>query len=143
MPIPAGSGVTGRSYATVAELTEQLGFTPARAELLLVRASRDVDRALLCAVYDPADPAVMEALRQATCEQVAGMLDSGDLTGTGSAPPTSSFSIGKVSVVRGGQGAGGSAAQASKIGPLWPQAWTILQLAGLTGHGPAEPYGLG
>ncbi|RGC68425.1 hypothetical protein C5N14_13645 [Micromonospora sp. MW-13] len=124
------------AYATVEELEAYLGATVARATLLLTRASRDVDRALLCAVYDVDDPDVQAALRDATCEQVAGNLDSGDTTGSGAAPPTSGFSIGKVSVQRGGQGAGGSAAQASKIGPLWPQAWAVLQQAGLTGHGP-------
>ncbi|TCB97579.1 hypothetical protein E0H26_11715 [Micromonospora zingiberis] len=126
------------AYATPEQLADYPVTVPAgsNAELLLRRASRDVDQALLCAVYDPEDPAVVTALMEATCEQVAGILDSGDRTGTGAAPPTASFSIGKVSVVRGGQGAGGSAAQASRIGPLWPQAWQILQAAGLTGHGP-------
>ncbi|MFF0721343.1 hypothetical protein [Micromonospora sp. NPDC003816] len=124
------------AYASVDDLNELLGRTPLNAARLLVRASRDVDRALLCAVYDATDPAVVEALREATLEQVASGLDSGDVTGTGAAPPTSSFSVGKVSVVRGGQGAGGSSAQASKIGSLWPQAWQVLQAAGLTGHGP-------
>lgn len=135
------------AYATPEQLAAYPVTVPAgaNAELLLRRASRDVDQALLCTVYPvdehgrPTDPAVVTALMEATCEQVAGILDSGDRTGTGAAPPTSSFSIGKVSVVRGGQGAGGSAAQASRIAGLWPQAWQILQQAGLTGHGPQTP----
>ncbi|WP_018254017.1 hypothetical protein [Salinispora mooreana] len=134
------------AYATEAELTAYPVTVPtgASAALLLTRASRDVDRALLTAVYDATDAEVIAALRDATCEQVAGMIAAGDITGTGAMPPTASFAIGKVSVVRGGQGAGGSSQQASKINGLWPQAWQALQAAGLTGHGPQEPwYGLG
>ena len=122
------------AYATEADLTSYPVAVPAGASaaLLLTRASRDVDRALLTAVYDANAPDVVVALRDATCEQVAGMLDAGDVTGTGAKPPTSGFSIGKIAVQRGG----GSSGQASKIGDLWPQAWAILQQAGLTGHGP-------
>lgn len=122
------------AYATVQDLTEYLGHTPANAAQLLVRASRDVDRALLCAVYDPADPDVVQALREATCEQVAGYLDSGELTGTGAAPTMSGFTIGKLSVQHT-PGAGGGQ-QASRVAGLWPQAWQVLQAAGLTGQGP-------
>ncbi|NIL56716.1 hypothetical protein [Salinispora arenicola] len=136
------------AYATEAELTAYPVTVPtgASAALLLTRASRDVDRALLTAAYDtdtngsPTDAGVIAALRDATCEQVAGMIAAGDITGTGAMPPTASFAIGKVSVVRGGQGAGGSSQQASKINGLWPQAWQALQAAGLTGHGPQEPW---
>lgn len=111
------------------------------AELLLTRASRDVDSALLCAVYDPDNPDIQAALRDATCEQVAGMLTSGDRTGTGAAPPPSGFTIGKISVQRGGTGGQQTAV---RVGRLWPQAWQVLQSAGLTGQGPQEPcYGLG
>ncbi|MFG2059669.1 hypothetical protein ACGFI9_37225 [Micromonospora sp. NPDC048930] len=133
------------AYATVEQLTAYPVVVPAgvNATLLLTRASRDVDRALLTAVYDTTDPDVVAALRDATCEQVAGMLDAGDRTGTGAAQPISGFGIGKITVQRGG-GSGGSSKQAEKIGPLWPQAWQILQQAGLTGQGPQEPrYGLG
>lgn len=134
------------AHATEAELTAYPVTVPtgASAALLLTRASRDVDRALLCAVYDATDADVIAALRDATCEQVAGMIAAGDITGTGAMPPTASFAIGKVSVVRGGQGAGGSSQQARKINGLWPQAWQTLQAAGLTGQGPQEPWhGLG
>lgn len=134
------------AYATVEQLMEYLGLAtpPANAGLLLTRASRDVDRALICSVYDPTDPDVQAALRDATIEQVAGYLDSGDLTGTGAAPPTSGFTIGRISVQRGGGGSSGSGQQATRIQGLWPQAWAVLQQAGLTGHGPQEPcYGLG
>lgn len=131
------------AYATEAELTAYPVTVPAGASaaLLLTRASRDVDRALLCAVYDATDATVIAALRDATCEQVAGMIDAGDLAGTGAAAPSSGFTIGRVTVQRG---AGSGQPQASKIDGLWPQAWQVLQQAGLTGQGPQERvYGLG
>jgi hypothetical protein len=125
-------------HATEAELTAYPVTVPASASaaLLLTRASRDVDRALLTAVYDTEDADVIVALRDATCEQVAGMIDAGDTTGTGAAPPTSGFTIGKISVQKGGQGAAGSVVQSPKVGALYPQAWQVLQAAGLTGQGP-------
>jgi hypothetical protein len=132
------------AYATEAELTAYPVTVPAGASaaLLLTRASRDVDRALLCATYDAADADVIAALRDATIEQVAGMIAAGDLTGTGATQPTGGFTIGKLSVQRGG--AAGASKQAEKINGLWPQAWQVLQTAGLTGQGPQETwYGLG
>ncbi|WKU08009.1 hypothetical protein [Micromonospora sp. HUAS LYJ1] len=120
----------GGSYATVAELAEHLGRTPTNAVQLLVRASRDVDRALLCAVYDPTDPAVVTALREATLEQVAGNLGSGNTTGLGGSRQ-GGFSIGRLTVQ-----AASSDDKPVRIGSLWEQAWTVLQAAGLTGHGP-------
>jgi hypothetical protein len=129
------------AYATVEQLEAYPVTVPAGAiaELLLTRASRDVDRALVCSVYDPTDPDVQAALRDATIEQVAGYLDSGDLTGTGAAPPTSGFTIGRISVQRGGGGGSSGSGQAARIQGLWPQAWLVLQQAGLTGQGPQEP----
>ena len=117
------------AYATEAELTTHLGYTPANAQQLLDRASRDVDRALLCAVYDPNDPAVVAALREATLEQVAGLLAAGDSTGLGS--NVQSFTLGRLSVTR----TQGSEA-AVRPGQLHPQAYAVLQAAGLTGHAP-------
>ncbi|XTZ18187.1 hypothetical protein ACQSSU_12835 [Micromonospora echinospora] len=133
------------AYATVEELEAYPVTVPAgvNAELLLTRASRDVDRALLTAIYDvdddgmPTKPAVREALRTATIEQVAGMLDAGERTGTGAAQPPAGFTIGKLSVQAAGSSGGGQ--QASKIAGLWPQAWQVLQAAGLTGRGPQTP----
>lgn len=131
MAIPAGSGITGRMYATVAELTEwNGGSTPANAELLLIRATRDVDRALLCAVYDvdddgnATDADVIAALKAATLEQVSGNLGVGNSTGLGRS--SAGFTLGKLSVQRGSSTAGDPAAP-QKIGPLWEQAWIALQ----------------
>jgi len=123
--------VTG-AYASVDDLTEHLGRTPANAAQLLVRASRDVDRALLCAVYDPEDPDVVAALRMATLEQVAANLDMGNLSGNGRTSG-GGFTLGRLSVQPASQDSEGAP---RRIGTLWEQAWSVLQAAGLTGHGP-------
>jgi hypothetical protein len=132
MPIPAGPGPTiPGAYANLTDLDDHLGSTPANATQLLIRASRAVDRALLTAVYDPTDLDVIEALKQATLEQVAGTLESGEKTGLGvtTAAP-SSFTIGRVAIQRK------SPAAAPTTGGLVDQAWSVLQAAGLTGHAP-------
>ena len=120
------------AYATVDQLNTKLGRTPVNAQQLLDRASRDVDRAILCAVYDPTDPAVVTALREATLEQVATNLDQGDVTGLGGTQRGRSFTIGRLNVQRSTS----SDDRPARIGSLWEQAWDILQAAGLTGHGP-------
>jgi hypothetical protein len=129
------------AYASVDDLNDWLGSTPANAALLLVRASRDVNRALLCAVYEvdddglPTSDAYLEALRMATLEQVAGNLGAGNTSGLGRT--SGGFTLGRLSVQRA---TGGSdAASPVKIGALWEQAWNVLQQAGLTGDGPSEP----
>lgn len=121
------------AYATVAELDDWIGSTPTNAAMLLVRASRDVDHTLLCAVYDTTDADVIEALRVATLEQVAAGLDGGDKTGNG-AVRKPGFQLGKLAVQAPAVTAAEGGAQ--KVGRLWSQAWQVLQLAGLTGHGP-------
>lgn len=134
MPIPAGADPTiPGAYATIADLTEAMKpkAAPANAAQLLVRASRDVDRALLCQVYDATDPNVVTALREATLEQVAGNLGVGNMTGLGA--QAGGFTLGRLSVqpkTPGGEGA------PRRIGPLWEQAWNVLQQAQLTGQGP-------
>lgn len=122
------------AYATVPELTAKLlpKPTPANAQQLLDRASRDVDRALLTAVYDTALPANVAALKEATLEQVAAGLDNGDLTGNG-VTRGAGFTLGRLAVQAPAAGAAGSA---RKVGRLWESAWEVLQLAGLTGQGP-------
>lgn len=124
------------AYATVPELTTALEAAgrpvPANAQQLLDRASRDVDQALLCTVYDPALPANAAALKTATLEQVMAGLDQGDTTGTG-VRRGGGFSLGRMSV----QAASSSTVGAPrKIGKLWEQAWQVLQQAKLTGQGP-------
>lgn len=130
------------AYATIQDLVDVYGSTPSGAAMLLVRASRDVDRALLTSVYPvdddslPTEAAHIVALRDATVEQVIGNLDAGNRSGTGAAPRRSGFTIGKLSVQQAAGSGGASAAQVDRIGPLWSQAWMVLQSAGLTGQGP-------
>jgi hypothetical protein len=119
-------------YATIAQLHDHLGRTPANAGQLIRRASRAVDRALLCAIYDPTDPAYVAALREATLEQIAVGLEQGDVTGSGGRRG-GGFSIGKITVQP--QAASDRPGQ---IGGLWADAWDVLQQAGLTGHGPSQ-----
>lgn len=119
------------SYATPADLVGIVEPVPAHAELLLARASRDVDRALLAAEYDPTDPTVVAALKEATVEQVAGTLASGDKTGLGVVTTDTGFTLGKLSVQKPA-----AAAVAPRTGALVDQAYAVLQAAGLTGHAP-------
>jgi len=122
------------AYATVQELTNAMlpKAPPANAQQLLDRASRDVDQALLCAVYDPADADVVAALKLATLEQVQAGLDNGDQTGNG-VTRGGGFTLGRMSVQAASSSSEGAA---RKIGRLWEQAWAVLQQAGLTGDGP-------
>lgn len=123
------------AYATPEEYEAELGATgPANLARLLTLASRDVDAALLCAVYDTGDEDVQAALKEATIEQAAYHLDTGDTTGTGGMAVYSSVSIGSVNLARGSQTGGAGGGSAAR--PLAPQAAAVLQLAGLTGHEP-------
>lgn len=134
-PVAVLDAGTGRVYATSADLAAYPVAVPSgwSAGLLLLRASRDVDRALLTAVYAtdstglPTDPVLQQALRDAVCEQVAAMVATGDRTGLGIGGPAS-FTIGKLSV----QGA--NSRSAPRTGGLVDQAYAALQAAGLTGH---------
>ncbi|MCZ9348548.1 hypothetical protein NGM36_01785 [Streptomyces mutabilis] len=94
----------GRVYATPEQLTAWTGRpAPADAERLLARASEDVESALLTALYAtdaagmPTDPAVVQALADATCAVVEYREESGD-TGTGAADRWGSVSLGPVSL---------------------------------------------
>ncbi|MCX4987126.1 hypothetical protein [Streptomyces sp. NBC_00572] len=123
-----------RVYATPEQLTEWTGKpAPADAERLLTRASEDVDDGLLTAVYavdaagKPTDPAVAQALADATCAQVAYRKETGD-TGTGAAGRWSSVSIGPVSMSGPQQQAGGTGAGNVDLSP---QAYRALARAGL------------
>lgn len=128
------------AYATPEEYEAEIGSAPANIGRLLTLASRDVDAALLTAVYEvdadtglPVKAEYVTALREATIEQAAYYLDTGDTTGTGGQAVYTNVSIGSVTLGRpqaGGTG-GGSAAR-----PLAPQAFSVLQLAGLTCHEP-------
>ncbi|BAL85468.1 hypothetical protein AMIS_2480 [Actinoplanes missouriensis 431] len=120
------------AYATLTQLHDHLGRTPANARQLLLRASRAVDQVILCAIYDPTDPATIAALREAVLEQIAVGLEQGDVTGSGGRKG-GGFSFGKISV-----SPKAAEDRAAKVGDLWSSAWAILQQAGLTGHGPMQ-----
>jgi len=144
MPVPAGNNGR-RVYATVADLEDlPLSPIPANAELLLWRASRDVELALLTAVYPvdengfPTDPKHAAAFCAATVEQVCAGLADGSRTGLGGQGPQS-FSIGGIAVTQ----RQGDAATVRRVGNLCEQAWLILAQEGLTNQAPGEVrYGL-
>jgi hypothetical protein len=75
------------AYATSTDLNGVLGITPANAQVLLDRASREIDRALESATYDvdtsgnPTNVDVIAALKAATLEQVAYQLEIGNKNG--------------------------------------------------------------
>lgn len=128
---PAGA------YASQADLADIINPLPDNADLLLIRAARLIDRALICSWYDPTSAAVIAALKAATLEQIAGSRASGDTTGLGILTTVSSFTLGKLTVQQ---------QAATSVAPttngLVDQAWLALQAAGLTGHGPGEPSGV-
>lgn len=129
------------AYATSTDLNDTLGYTPDNATVLLDRASRQIDRAIQCAVYDvddngdPTDATITAALLAATVEQVCYQLDIGNKTGIShglQAGVPSSTSAGEVALSRG-QSAGGSSAD---MPWLAEQAAWILREAGLIGQEP-------
>lgn len=125
------------AYASLADLSAVLSPLPDNADQLLVRAAREIDRALITAVYDPEDPAVIEALRQASLEQIAGNAQDGDSTGLGGITTTATaFTIGKVQVSK----AATASTPVPRTGGLVDQAWLTLQAAGLTGGQPGERW---
>ncbi|MFF4738783.1 hypothetical protein ACFY2W_23300 [Streptomyces sp. NPDC001262] len=123
-----------RIYASPEQLTAWLGPgrpAPADAERLLVRASEDIDSALLTAIYavdddgDPLDPHIAQALADATCAQVEWQLATGD-DGTGAGGVWDSVSIGPVSLSgRASRTTGASGVE------LAPRADRALRRAGL------------
>lgn len=131
-----------RIYATRADLEAYLPAAltlPAEPEAtrMLTRASEVVDDLLVTAVYDvdagllPTDTTVAEALRQATCAQVAWWIETGDETGA--AAQYQSVSIGSVSLSRGYSGAGSSTGTAQRISD---DAMRHLRRVGLVGNHP-------
>ena len=120
-------------YATVSDYrTWSLDtVTPdARVTWLLARASEDIDRALIAAVYPvdtngmPTNATDIATFNAATCAQAAFRLEVSDDTGAQSR--NDSTSIGGISIHR----AAGTAALA--IHPIGPEALKILHIAGAT-----------
>jgi hypothetical protein len=121
-----------RVYATPEQLTAWTGQpAPADADRLLARASEDIDDALISAVYCtdaagmPTDPAIVQALADATCAQVEYQQATGD-DGTGAAGRWDSVTIGPVSL----SGRTDSPAAAGDV-DLAPRAYRVLRRAGL------------
>lgn len=139
-PLPADTPAGLRVYATTADYARWVhAAPPVGAVQALAAASRVIDELLLAAVYDvdaagmPTKAAHITALRDATCAQAAYAAATGDRLAVG-AGHISQASIGSVSFQRGGA-TGGEAP-----GRYSPQAWAILQQAGLTGHEPQAPW---
>jgi hypothetical protein len=129
------------AYATVQDLVTLLGYTPGNAQVLLDRASRDVDRAIQSAVYAvdddglPIESTIARALQEATLEQVAYNLEAGNKTGIRhdlqSGVP-SGGSAGDISLSRGPSVGGAT----GDLPWLADQADWILRQAGLRGQAP-------
>lgn len=130
------------TYATPAELADHLkpDPPPANGGRLLGRASRAVDTALFCAMYDvdaatglPTKATVIAAFRDAALEQISYWLANGDSEGLGVV--YNDVRIGSVQLRRGGSGAG-----TGDAGGLCEQAWQILAAEGLVGQSPRTSY---
>ena len=119
----------GRVYATPEQVWT--GQPPADADRLLVRASEDIDDALLTAVYPtdsagmPTDPAVVTALADAVRDQIEYWAATGE-DGTGAAGRWDSVSIGPVAM----SGRKDAPAAAGDV-DLAPRAHRALTRAGL------------
>lgn len=120
------------SYATSTDYEDYTGKTPpADINLRLRRASRAVDGELMSSIYDATDEYVVAALRDATCEQADYMRAVG---GSGGLP--TGFRDVKIGSVSLGGGNGPDASGGGTRTPFSPDAFVILQTAGLTGQAP-------
>lgn len=130
-----------RVYATAADYTTWVGadesdstaVVPADIDRQLARASLDIERATLTAVYAvdddglPTDTAIAQAFEDATCAQVEAWQDTGDELGTG--VTYDDVQIGSVRLARR------NTSLSTTPGALAPRAATILSLAGLLSDG--------
>lgn len=126
-----------RVYATLADYQQWSGdavTTPARVQQLLNLASGDVDSAMVASVYQtdpngyPTDGFTIEAFRDATCAQVAWLVDQDDDTGV--KQRLQSVSVGGLSFQR----AAGTAGSALPV--LCPRALQILRQHGALPNAP-------
>jgi hypothetical protein len=123
-----------RVYATSSDYETWTGVTPAPSDIgsALRAASLLVETEMLrTAVYDvdddglPTEEEVTDALRDAVCAQAQYTRSLGDAQGIGAGSVTG-FSIGRLSVQRGGAAAGSQGS--TGLPAHWsPQAWAILQ----------------
>lgn len=135
-----------RVYATTQELTEWLGEAPvpADADRLLRSASRIIGSETKTAIYAtdtdgyPTDTPLRDAFREATMEQVMFWADHNIkpwLGAAGVAPLAASKSIGGASVQYSTY-VSTAEARANAAGVLGPDAWYILDEAGLLNNSP-------
>jgi len=124
-------------YATVAQYQEESGdliTPPPRVAVLLRKASRVIDLALVGAVYPtdgddmPTDPSHINLFMRATCAQVEYMIADNDPTGVKT--QYSSISFGGMNSVRSPR------AQGAVLPKLAPEAAAILQIDGALGTAP-------
>jgi hypothetical protein len=129
-------------YATAADLTAYLApeAVPDGAAERLRDASRDISVALRLATYDvdaagaPTEPYVIEACRDAACEQALYLADVDDRTGAGGRLASASLDGASYTYSSAAQ-----AAAASGQIEIGPRALQALTLAGVT---PADPWNL-
>jgi hypothetical protein len=120
-------------HATASDWDTYIGTTrPANLATLLRRASLDVDGELVAAVYRSTDTDVVAALAEATCEQAAWRKTQGAAAGIDAAQYVS-VSAGSISLSRR---AGDDATRDT----FSPQAFQVLQSAGLTGQAPSTGW---
>jgi hypothetical protein len=120
-------------HATASDWDTYIGTTrPANLATLLRRASLDVDGELVAAVYRSTDTDVVAALAEATCEQAAWRKMQGAAAGIDAAQYVS-VSAGSISLSRR---AGDDATRDT----FSPQAFQVLQSAGLTGQAPSTGW---
>lgn len=117
------------AYATVDELTDWLERNvPPNAQRLLDRASRDIDRTLLTALFDITDTDVLATLKEATLEQVAWRLERGEPNGIAhpdqSGVPSGLGGVGVTLTRPGGAAVGAATSGSPRIGD---QVVTVLQ----------------
>jgi len=132
-PQPEPSAPLPGSYANTQDFYDLASPSsrPANLVTLLRRCSRAIDRALLTSIYDQTDAAVVTALKEATVEQAEWAEANGWSEGINAG--YHSVQIGSVNLTRGYTGQGSAAVVGQELSPT---AFTILQLAGLTGHAP-------
>ena len=131
-------------YATSAELTTWGVAPPTNATTLLRSASILVHRATMTAVYDiddtgmPTDPALVEALSDATCSQVGTWVALSIDPAKGAADPKKAVVLKRIGSATIQYDP--AAAQALAAAATWPsqEALLILAQAGLLSTSPME-----
>lgn len=128
-------------FASVIELSAELGYTPVNADQLLKRASRRIRNATLTAVYEvnaqglPTNIEYVNAFREATLEEIQSMLEDGDKKGSGASSAGAGFTAGRIKV----DGRTGAGVGSARTGRICSSAWQVLWDAGLVGQEPQAP----